>query len=1108
MLRFAMSFRTIRKLIAVAILGSASLVCAQTTQGLISGRLLNSVTGRAIGGASIVAIGAGTSEARTSSDASGYFYLPLLSPATYRVQVTQTGFQSQEIQELTLAVAARLELDFLLRPLSDVWEAGQYNSVFLPGSKTIVTFFGPDVDPSRSGSFEAQKGRAGALESTVSNVIDSAQLQGLPLLGRDVYTMLATEPGVTSDSATGRGLGLSINGQRPSASNFLMDGLENNNYLITGPLVTVAPEAVQEYRVSTNNFSAEYGRTSGFLANTITRAGTNQFHGTGYFYLKNDVLNANGFQENFHGFARRPDKEIQPGFVLGGPILKNRLFFSSSYEYFSSHSFGDPAQFVLPNVAELFFALSVPKTNRSYDLLTRFPPPVPSVQAVGQPITIAATIAPPVDLERHLGVERLDHSSPDGKNRFMGRLLVSRVTEPDFIWTPYPDFISPLHQNSYALGGSYLRLIRSDLTNEARLSASSDHLSWDRPHSEIPTLSSGDGVILPGSPAFYAYKNVNNSQELLDNLIWTKGRHLVTAGVGVLFRTSDGYLTAGENAQYGFNSVVTFAQDRPVNFRVSLSRALAPALVLPDSHRSYSYRQYFGFVQDTFRVTRRLTANYGLRYEYYGGPSNTGAVKDTQIQLGSGANLAQQLIGASLFTPSGGGNQQLFSADPGDIAVRAGISYDLTGSARTLLRGAYGIFYDRPFDNLWENLRNNNFILPSFNLQPNKAPQPPVFDVLTPISTVLTGLAGSPVPNQFPEMTMVNPDLKNGRVYSYFAGVQHRFSDSLTTEVNALGSYGRRLITTDIINRDFSVPAGTYVTSLGRYTGVAPNIDYRNSDGTSDYNALTALVRYRSARGFLQASYTWSHTIDVQSDALAGDFFNLSFSAIASSSGTSGRATYARQFDPNSDRGDADFDQRHNFVLQSYWNPPPLFSRSQARWLLRDWNVGALLAIRSGFPYSLLGTSTKIDGGGLIESNRPDLINPAIAKEYQPGAGGVQLLNPAAFVDAAPSTLGNVGRNAFIGPGFYNLDLAVGRSFPLPWLGEGSRLNFRADFFNVLNHANLGNPDTLLGSLTTPNADFGFATFGRQASQGSGFPTLAPLNETPRQIQLSVRIQF
>src|SRR5262249_32018918 len=157
--------------------------------------------------------------------------------------------------ELELRVASRIDLDFRLRPLSDVWEAGQYNSVFLPGTKTIVNFFGPDVDPSRSGSFEAQKGREGELESTASQVIASGQINNLPLAGRHVYTMLITLPGVTSDAATARGLGLSINGTRPSSSNFLLDGVENNNYLITGPLTTVAPEAIQEYRVSINNFS-------------------------------------------------------------------------------------------------------------------------------------------------------------------------------------------------------------------------------------------------------------------------------------------------------------------------------------------------------------------------------------------------------------------------------------------------------------------------------------------------------------------------------------------------------------------------------------------------------------------------------------------------------------------------------------------------------------------------------------------------------------------------------------------------------------------------------------------------------------------------------------
>ena len=267
-----------------------------TTQGLIAGRLVSSQTGAPIAGAQVSYSNEATGTSGTAkSDPQGAFFLPLLSPGQYHVRVTAAGFQSREVQELQLPVAARLELNFRLRPLSDVWESGQYRSVFLPGSQTIVTFYGPDVDSSRSGSFESTQGRRGALESTVSQVIDPEQIRDLPLAGRDVYTMLVTQPGVTADTGTARGLGLAINGQRPSSSNFMLDGVENNNYLVTGPLTPIAPEAIQEYRVSTNNFSAEYGRTAGFLANAVTRSGGNQFHGVGYFYLKNEALNANGF---------------------------------------------------------------------------------------------------------------------------------------------------------------------------------------------------------------------------------------------------------------------------------------------------------------------------------------------------------------------------------------------------------------------------------------------------------------------------------------------------------------------------------------------------------------------------------------------------------------------------------------------------------------------------------------------------------------------------------------------------------------------------------------------------------------------------------------------
>src|SRR5260370_1022075 len=458
------------------------LVCAlagiaQTTQGLISGRLVNSVTGKPITGADVgYWSSTGNFAGTAASDASGYYYLPLLSPGFYRIRVTAPSYQSQEVQELELTVAARIELDFRLRPLNDVWESGDYRSVFLPGAKTIVTFFGPDVDPSKSGSFEAQKGRRAALESTVSEVIDSAEINNLPLSGRDVYTMLVTQPGVTSDAATGRGLGLSINGQRPSASNYLLDGVENNNYLITGPLTVVAPEAIQEYRVSTNNFSAEYGRTSGFLANAITRSGGDRVHGAGYFYIKNDALNANGFQENLLGSARTPDKQANPGYVAEGPILKNRLTFSGAFDYLRSRSRQDPFTFQLPTPAFVAFAVA---ESLARPLLTKFTAPISSNSNL---LTVPVTIAPPVSVDRKIALERLDYNTPTGKDRLMARVLINRLARPDFIWTPYKDFVSALHEYTWALGVSHIRTLRSNLINEARLSYSDDNLPWNLPH--------------------------------------------------------------------------------------------------------------------------------------------------------------------------------------------------------------------------------------------------------------------------------------------------------------------------------------------------------------------------------------------------------------------------------------------------------------------------------------------------------------------------------------------------------------------------------------------------------------------------------------------------
>lgn len=1073
------TFSTVVRLLLTAAL-AATLAPAQTTQGVISGRMVSSVTGQPIAQASVTfASNTSTASGSSVSDDNGYYALPLLSPGTYRIRTTAMGYQAQEVQELELEVASRIDLSFRLRPLSDVWEAGQTNSVFLPGSKTIVTFFGPDVDTSRTGSFEANRGRRAPLETTVSSVIRSADISDLPLAGRDVYTLLVTQPGVTSDGATARGLGLAANGQRPSASNFLLDGLENNNYLVTGPLVNVAPQAIQEYRVSTNNYSAEYGRTSGYLANAITRSGANQFHGTVYTFLKNDALNANSFQDNLAGRGRTPYKELQPGFWVGGPIRTDRLFFSSAYESFRSRGQQAAQNFTLPNLT--VFQQFAPVGRQSRTLLDTYKP---LVSVGGSGVTGNVTLNPPVSVNRHQMIERLDYS-PGAKDRVTGSLLLARLGRPDFIWTPYPDFISPLQQNTWRLSGSHVHTFSADLFNEFRIARSSDDLHWDRPHPEVATLVTSDNVTLPGSPAFYAYKNLSKSLELVDNVTWTRGSHRIAVGAGALLRTIDGYMTAGRDAQYRFAGITSFALDRPSAFRAAIQRSALPTLQQPNYDRSYRYQQYFGFLQDTIRVTSRLTANIGLRYESFGAPSNMGAVKDALVQLGPGATLADQLTAAKLVKP-GQGDQQLFGKDGRNLAVRLGASYDLFGRGRTLLRASYGIFYDRPFDNLWQNLRNNDFILPQVTLTGTTT------NYTGPVQSIIDTLAGRSLAANFPSLTLMDPNLRNGRVHSYFAGIQHRLAERMTLEVNALGSYGRRLITTDVVNRDFS-------TVNGRYNNGLPDISYRSGQGYSNYNALSAALRYQAARGTLQVAYTWSHVIDNQSEPLAGDFFNLNFTSIGTTAPSSGRASFSRQFDPNSDRGNADFDQRHNLVAMYSWALPG------SRFLLKDWTVSGLAAIRSGLPYNLTGpTDVAGAGKGFALNNRPDLLNPAAAVFSDPlqVSGGQLLLNRAAFGPAAASALGNLGRNVFAGPGFYNFDLALGRSFRLPKLGEATWLRFRADAFNVLNHANLGNPDTLLTSPT-----FGIAQYGRQG-RASGFPAILPLAEAARQFQLSLRLEF
>lgn len=1091
---------------------------AQSTQAYLTGTAIDSVSGRPVAHATVSCRGLSTSAALPGeTDGAGRFTFAAVSPGNYMIRIDAPGYQSQELRQLELPIAARLELHFQLRPQNDVWEARQYQSYLLPESQQVLSFYGPDLDTSRVASFESSHGTVSNLETSVSSVIDFHDLNELPLTGRDTYALLVLLPGVTADTATARGLGFSVNGQRPSSANYLLDGLENNNLLVTGPLGAIAPEDVAEYRISTNNFSAEFGRTSGFLANAISRSGGTEWHGMAYLHVEKDALDANGFQENTHGIPRAPLQQLQPGFNAGGPVLRKRLYASGSLQLTRFRGQNDPQTYALPT-AQFIDATSA--TSLAGALLRQYPA---AVVPSGPGEEGLVTISPPVLDDQANGLARLDYLS--GPHRLFARAAVDRERDPDLVYNPYPQFSSPLHMGSVALGMGWTWQIGSPLTQELRVGRTGDAEHFDRPHSEVPALESGASVLLsngqyypvdlPGSSSSFGYRNLTQNWEVVDDLSWIRGRHSWKFGGGVLTRNTENAFIADRDGVFQFeptdslnvsSNLDFFAASTPTYVAFASNNQSAGFSPVP-YNREYRYTAFDVFAQDAFRVTRRLTLSYGIRYDRYGAPVNVGSTKDVLLAPGTGASFSTRLEDIQV-QPLPNGNQPLFATDNGDLSPRFGFAYGLSNSGNTVLRGSYGIFYDRPFDNLWQMVSMNHQVYEYLKVSGSISSYSPVA-AATPAAAAqaASGVAPQTSPFHYPEM--FQPNLRNPMIQSAYLGIQQKLPAGFALEVNALASRGRGLWTTDVVNRpDSIIPASYFNNSSAVNDPAYGNIDYTGNQGSSNYQALTMTVRFRRSRLNGQASYTWSHSIDNQSDPLAGAFENFNTSNSATKPDDAIRASFIQQFDSNADRANSDFDQRQNLVFFAIYDlPSPAISRFAAA-ILRNWHVSGLGALRSGLPYSALYSS---DEWTTLGSTTGQLLNPGAnivspALVHSPTVpdppGGKTILNVAAFGPPASATTGNVGRNAFTGPGLISGDVSLSRQFAL---SERWKMTLRADFYNVFNHANLNNPEEFVDY--TGAVSFGQALYGRQ-EKNSGFPLLAPFNETSRMIQLFVRLAF
>jgi hypothetical protein len=271
-----------RYVAAMILLGCALGAFAQTTQGLISGRITDSVTAAPIAANVTCNNPLTQSSFRTQTGLDGFYALPLLPPGDYDVEASAAGYQAKARFANALPVASSLSLDFALRPIKDVHEPILPRTLIAPGERSILDFYGPDVDPNFWTTYSPHPGQTGKLEPSISNAVRPAEIQQLPLEGNNIYSILLAEPGVAASNSTTRSLGIAANGMRSSSSSFLLDGVDTNFFLITGPLFPVSPESMQEYNFSTSNFSAEYGGAAGYIANAVTRGGGAEWHGQVY----------------------------------------------------------------------------------------------------------------------------------------------------------------------------------------------------------------------------------------------------------------------------------------------------------------------------------------------------------------------------------------------------------------------------------------------------------------------------------------------------------------------------------------------------------------------------------------------------------------------------------------------------------------------------------------------------------------------------------------------------------------------------------------------------------------------------------------------------------
>jgi hypothetical protein len=1065
------SHRILLLLVLMILPGSTSL--AQTFRGVISGNVTDT-TGAAIPGAKVQLVNESTGLSRNQeTTSSGDFSFSELPVGFYTLTITKEGFEVRKLQKVEVAVG-RVTNQAITLGLVQTRETVEVQA-------TVATLE--------------------TTSSTLNAVVNQRAVQEIPLNGRDFRTLLYLAPGYTQSR--------SMNGNRANQNNWQIDGTDNNDFWqnseavnqgsISGIAgVTLPIESIDQFNQQSAG-GGDFGRNPGSMVNVALKSGTNQFHGSTYYFNRNEFFAARSpFAE---GDSSGKLRNEQYGFSVGGPIIKNRFFFFTNYER-QKYVIGNRVLATVPSDAWLDMArgiLSRYNVPENPVMLATYSNLWPS-RSRSAPATVSNFFSNDDNTgESNNGVIKLDYNL-SANHTISGRAFLGTGEAAQYAGgSVYREYFQVVPSRQHNFAATLTSTLTPRLVNQVLVGLNYFKQTFDdADHSANPPawgFNTGvTGSSNLGSPNInitgFDNGGVGITAQLgrtdvtghvTNNLSYNFGSHALKLGGEFRRAKLDvAYLREARGA-FTFDGTAGDWRDDPALTDMVAERALADflagylkpgfgSIATGDPQRVYYVNSYEGWAQDNWQITPRLNINYGVRYAYNGRFHVTGSKPIAIFDPNAPGGLS--VVGQDI--------EALYPADYNNFAPRFGFAFTPSRNSKLVIRGHYGVYYDIINGNLFVDNRAGADGGRGVSRQP--IGPAPVFSVSSP-GTGPLGLdplvitqgqyifGGAAGQSTFAVYT-VNQNLSAPYVQNFGVDTQFQMTGNVLLQVAYVGNQARKLVYTHNINQiapSTDLASNTrrpFFNQFPQFTGITEIETAANSH----YNSLQVSLRTTNWRNLSsQFSYTFGHAVDEMSaprNIRPTDNFNRGF-----------------------DRGNADFDYRHVFSGYVLYDLPQLGSRFPL--LTKGWQINTYITADSGSPFTVLasGDLSRTRNG----ADRADQTGDPFQGITQP-MRGVQWFNPNAFTNPTPGTYGTTKRNSFYGPSFTSVDFSIFKNFAIK---ENYSLQFRAEIFNVFNRMNLANPSTTIGN------NFGTILSTRRGGDAPGIG----LGE-PRNVQFALKFLF